>query len=103
MTEPRSLHRVAVASQTPTAISNDSIDGLICDITITLTHIKDLSNEFTHQSAEMLSALDQPSPELSAKRDAISAAWASAGALAERAEWWASQLEQIIGQARRGE
>ena len=103
MTEPQSLHRVAVASQTPTAISNDSIDDLISDITITLTHIKDLANEFTHQSAEMLSALDQPSPELSAKRDAISAAWASAGALAERAEWWASQLEQIIGQARRGE
>ena len=103
MTEPQSLHRVAVASQTPSAISNDTIDGLISDIAIALTHIKDLSNEFTHQAAEMLSALDQPSPELSAKRDAISAAWASAGALAERAEWWASQLEQIIGQARRGE
>ena len=58
MTEPRSLHRVASASQTPSAISNDSIDGLISDIAIALTHIKDLSDEFTHQSAEMLSALD---------------------------------------------
>ena len=103
MTEPRSLHRVAGASQTPSAIANDSIDGLISDIAIALTHIKDLSNEFTHQSAEMLSALDQPSPELSAKRDVICAAWASAGALAERAQWQASELEQLIGQARRGE
>ena len=103
MTEPRSLHRVAGASQTPSAIANDSIDGLISDIAIALTHIKDLSNEFTHQSAEMLSALDQPSPELSAKRDVISAAWAAAGALAERAQWQASKLEQLIGQDRRGE
>ena len=103
MTEPRSLHRVAGASQTPSAISNDSIDGLISDIAIALTHIKDLSDEFTHQSAEMLSSLDQPSPELSAKRNVISAAWAAVGALAEHAEWRASRLEQLIGQARRGE
>ena len=103
MTDPRSLHRVAGASQTPSAISNDTIDGLISDIAIALTHIKDLSDDYTHQSAEMLSSLDQPSPELSAERNVISAAWAAVGALAERAEWWASRLEQLIGQARRGE
>ena len=103
MTEPRSPHRMPGASPTPSAISNDSFDGLISDITIALTHIKDLSDEFTHQSAEMLSALDKPPPELRAKRDVISAAWAGAGALAERAGRRASTLEQLIGQDRHGE
>ena len=99
MTEPPSVHRMATASPTPSTISNDSIDGLISDITIALTHIKDLSDEFTHQSAEMLSTLDKLPPELSAKRDVISAAWACVGAVAERAERWASTLEQLISQA----
>ena len=103
MTEPRSLHRVAVASQTPRAISNDSIDGLICDITITLTHIRALCQEFTHQSAEMLSALDTLPPELLAKRNAISSAWAGVDALAERAQGRISELEPFFDQARRGE
>ena len=91
------------ASPTPSASSNDSFDDLISDITIALTHIMALSEEFTHQSAEMLSTLDTPPPQLSAKRDVISAAWAGAGALAERAGRRASTLERLIRQTRRGE
>ena len=64
MTEPRSLHRMPGASPTPSASSNHSFDDLISDITSALTHIMALSEEFTHQSAEMLSALDTLPPEL---------------------------------------
>ena len=87
----------------PERISNECFDDLISDITIASMHIKDLSDEFAHQSAEMLFALEKPPPELRAKRDVISAAWAEAGALAERAARWASTLEQLIGQTRRVE
>ena len=103
MTEPRSLHRMPGASPTTSASSNDSFDDLISDITSALTHIMALSEEFTHQSAEMLSALDTLPPGLGAKRDVICAAWAGAGALAERAARRAATLDRLIGQARRGE
>ena len=91
------------ASPTSSASSNHSFDDLISDITSELTHIMALSEEYTHQSAEMLSALDTLPPELRAKRDVICAAWAGAGALAERAARRASTLERLIGQALRGE
>ena len=103
MTEPPSQHRMPGASPTPSANSNDSFDGLISDITSALTDIMALSEEFTHQSAEMLSTLDTLPPELRAKRDVICAAWAGAGALAEHAARRASTLERLIGQALRGE
>ena len=103
MTESPSLHRMPGASLTPSASSNHSFDDLISDITSELTHIMALSEEYTHQSAEMLSALDTLPPELRAKRDVICAAWAGAGALAERAARRASTLERLIGQALRGE
>ena len=84
-------------------LPNDTIEGLISDIAIALGHIKELSEEFTHQAAEMLSVLDKPPPQLSAKRDVMSAAWAAAGALAERADGRVAKLERLIGQAHRGE
>ena len=103
MTESPSLHRMPGASPTPSASSNHSFDDLISDITSELTHIMALSEEYTHQSAEMLSALDTLPPELRAKRDVNCAAWAGAGALAERAARRASTLERLIGQALGGE
>ena len=59
MIEPRSVHRV---------------EHLVSDISIAVDHIRALCQEFTDQSAEMLSALDKPPPALIAKRNAISAA-----------------------------
>ena len=55
MIEPRSVHRV---------------EHLVSDISIAVDHIRALCQEFTHQSAEMLSALDTLPPELLAKRNA---------------------------------
>ena len=88
MIEPRSVHRV---------------DHLVSDISIAVDHIRALCQEFTHQSAEMLSGLDKHPSELIAKRNAISSAWAGVDALAERAQGRISELEPFINQARRVE
>ena len=85
MIEPRSVH---------------SIEHLVSNISIALEHIRALSGEFTHQSAEMLSALDKPPPVLIAKRNAISSAWAGVDALAERAQGRISELQPFIDHAR---
>ena len=88
MIEPRSVHRV---------------EHLVSDIAIGLEYIRALSGEFTHQTEEMLYALDTLPPELIAKRNAISSAWAGVRALAERAQRQISELEPFINQARRDE
>ena len=88
MIEPRSVHRV---------------EHLVSDISIAVDHIRALCQEFTHQSAEMLSGHDKHPPELIAKRNAISSAWAGVDALAERAQGRISELEPFINQARRVE
>ena len=70
----------------PSPTTEDRVDGLISDIAIALEQIQILSDEYTHLSAEMLSELDNPPPSLLNQRDVISAAFASIGALADRAE-----------------
>ena len=88
MIEARSLHRV---------------EHLVSDIASALEHIRALSGEYTHESAEMLSALDTLAPELRARRDVMSAAWAGVDALAERAQGHISELEPFINPAHRRE
>ena len=88
MIESRSVHRV---------------EDLVSEIAIGVEYILATSGEFTHQTEGMLSALDTLPPELIAKRNAISSAWAGVNALAERVQRQISELEPFINQARRDE
>ena len=95
MTAIPTLPREVVARPVAPATEND-IECLVTEIRSTFSCIKTLCEEFTFQSAEMLGELDEPPPRLIAKRELLSAAWTSIGALAETGDGHAARLGELI-------
>ena len=102
MTAIPSLPREAVAPPMTPAPEDDT-ECLATEIRSTFSCIKTLCEEYMCQSAEMLGELDEPPPRLIAKRELLSAAWTSVGALAEKGDGHTERLEELIAPIRRGE
>ena len=83
--------------------TEDDIECRATEIRSTFSCIKTLCEEYMCQSAEMLGELDEPPPRLIAKRELLSAAWASIAALAESGDRHTERLEELIACIRRGE
>ena len=102
MTAIPTLPREAVAPPMAPAPEDDT-ECLATEIRATFSCIKTLCEEYMCQSAEMLAELDEPPPRLIAKRDRLSAAWASIAALAETGDRHMERFEELIARTRRGE
>ena len=83
--------------------AQDDIEYLATEIRSTFRCIKKLCEEYMCQSAEMLGELDEPPPQLIAKRDLLSAAWTSIAALTETGDRHTERLEELLAPIRRGE